>query len=253
MYFRKYFEGTISNSNSYGNIYINGASTTVRAYINQTDVINAAIAETLSAAGIESTYGGTADKCILQIAGIPVQFIAVSNMGNPSLYVKGKTSFIYSTTTSYSVFSGTSYKFYVSLVGDPKGILTVYLGYYSGPAALGTGIMIARITDLRDGSKKLGISGAASQSIYIYDEAGEKLPEIETVAFTNLLNNQALTQSGALIPLIEAIDSTGFFRIDQCYKGHAALTANNFYNIGGDIFMQLGGYYLVKCTTEILH
>lgn len=254
MYFRKYFEGTIPTNNSYSNIYIDGTSTAIKTYINQTNIINNAIVETLLAAGLVGTYGGAAEKCILRIAGFPVQFLAVSNVGNPYLYKRGDRGAVLTTGTGAGMFSGTSYKFYVSLLGDPKGMLAIYLGNFSSPAALVTGIILAKITDQRDKSQKIGVavSGTAVGQVYICNAVGEPLPEVNAyLAFTNLTDNQVLTQNGGVIPLVEAVDTTGFFKIDHCYKGHTGLTANNFYNIGGDIFLQLGSYFLVNCTTEI--
>lgn len=255
MYFRKYFEGTEPYYNSYQNIYINGTSTTKKVYTYQTHIINEAIKETLLAAGIECDYGGIEDKCILRIGGFPVQLLVASNVGNIALYRNGNANPVFTAGTSYGTFSGANYKFYVSLLGDPKSILVITLGYYSNPTnLLYTGIMIAKIIDLRDGSKKIGVASAGSSAVYIYYESGEPLDEIEILNFQGASYNANLCKNGSLIPLLESIDTTGFFKIEQCYRGTSGLLANyNFYNIGGEIFMQPGSsfIYLIKCTTEI--
>lgn len=235
MYFRKYFEGTEPYYNSNQNIYINGTSTTKRVYTYQTHIINEAITETLLAAGIECEYGGIEDKCILRIGGFPVQILVASNVGNVALYRNGNINPVFTAGTSYGTFSGANYKFYVSLLGDPKSILSINIGSFSSPANLSyTPIMIAKIIDLRDGSKKIGVGSTGSSAMYLYYESGESLDEIEILNFQGATYNANLCKNGSLIPLMESIDTTGFFKIEQCYRGTSGLSANySFYNIGG--------------------
>lgn len=249
MYFRKYFEGSVSGYNATKSIGIHGTSTKQTIYSSQTSVVNLAIKDTLLAAGIECEYDAT--NCILSVKSIPVQILILSNVGQTYVYARGRTSMISSFNTT--IFSGGSaYKFYVSLLGDPGGILAIAIGNYASPASLTVLFGIANMSDLRDGSKKLGLIGSSTSSIAcVYGALGEQLDEISETSFYALSDNTSLTQNGSLIPLIECIDATGFFRLTQCYMGHRGLTSCSFYNIGGDIYMQLYYQYLIKCTTEI--
>lgn len=250
MYFRKYFEGTVSAYNTTASVLVNGTSSRQTVYINQTNIINEAIKETLMAAGIDCEYDST--SCSLHVGGVFVQILAASNAGNIAVYRKGISSPMQTSSTSCGICSGSNYKFYVTLKGDPKGILVVTIGYYSKPEDMTYGVAVAKIIDLRDNSRKTGIMlPNNSYNVYIYDESGEKLSEIETLNFMNLKANNDLTESGSLIPLVEIIDTYGFFKIEQCYMGTYGLAKDSFYNIGGEVFYMLYNYYLIKCTTEV--
>ncbi|MCM1304562.1 MAG: hypothetical protein NC305_13270 [Lachnospiraceae bacterium] len=248
MYFRKYFKGELSSSTGAASITINGTSTRVTAYINQTKVINEAIKETLLAAGISCEYEEA--TAVLCVEGVFVQILATSKNGDSSLYIKGNASAVTALGSTRGINSGSDYKFYVTLVGEPKGILGIRLGWYSAPDSAGEILSIAKITDLRDASRKFGIFGSGN-SMYIRDEQGEPLKEIDKVTFSYLTKFPELTNDGSLIPLIESIDTSGFFKIDHCYVGNMILEANRFYDIGGYIYFHQGYYFLIKCTTEI--
>lgn len=250
MYFRKYFEGSLP-SNASGSVTINGTTTKKTVYTTQTQVINNAIKETLQEAGIECGYTGADTGYVLTVLGAQIQLLSLSSNGCISLYRKGNASEMFTAASSAATFSGLNYKFFVSLLGDPKGILVIYLGNYSSPAALGYGVSIFQLTDLRDGSRKIGVSTYSPSSVYVYTETGDIVGGINSLSFQNLVNNVDLTQNGARIPLVESIDTTGFFSVRQCYRGHGGLAANNFYNIGGDIYMQFYILFLIKCTTEV--
>lgn len=247
MYFRKSFEGVTSNTTYTGNVYIYGISKYIKTYISQTQVINEAIKETLLAAGVHCEYDIT--RHVLCIDGVYAQVLVTSANGTLSVYARGiETVF---NPANYAIWSGNNYRFQVTLQGDPKGILLVNVGYYSYPGYLNNVVAIAKLMDLRDNSRKLGVIPGCSLSVYVYDASGAQMDGIYTLQFSPLDNNPVLTDSGSRIPLLESIDSTGFFKIEQCYMGHKGLNTNSFHNIGGDIYYHIHYYYLVRCTTEI--
>ena len=145
MYYRKYFSGTISSNTDYRATLSIDNNVNQNNYYNQTAVVCQAIKSTFEDVGILCEYD--AETHVFQIERISLQILCTTNSGWINYFANGKNI----GNHSYTPFSGTNYKFYVTLKGDKDGILQVFIGYYNNPAAETYGFAIGKGIDLRDG------------------------------------------------------------------------------------------------------
>lgn len=245
MYYRKYFSGTISSNTDYRATLSIANNVNQNNYYNQTAVICQAIKSTLEDVGILCEYD--AETHVFQIEGISLQILCTTNAGWIAYYANG----ISIGSQSYSPFSGTSYKFYVTLKGDKDGILQVFIGQYSNPAIESYGFAIGKGIDLRDSQDIRVVLGGGVTGIgygYILKDDAILAEYKEKVTFgQRITHNNSLNDNGKEITLVECVAQSGRFKLENCYFGHANLTVNEFYNIGGDIYYYISQNILVKC------
>lgn len=245
MYYRKYFSGTISSNTDYRATLSIANNANQNNYYNQTAVICQAIKSTLEDVGILCEYD--AETHIFQIEGISLQVLCTTNAGYIAYSANGKSI----GSQSYSPFSGTNYKFYVTLKGDKDGMLQVFIGQYSNPAAETYGFVMGKGIDLRDGQNIRvvfggGISGIGS--VYILKNDAILAEYQNTVSFGQRISyHNDLNDNGKEVTLVECVAQLGRFKLENCYFGQASLTVNEFYNIGGDIYYYISQNILVKC------
>ncbi len=246
MYYRKYFSGTVESINLTKTITTFNNGPQIHYYVIA-DTVCHAIKETLEDVGISCLYDD--QNSILTVDGVTVQ-IHAPGTAQIYYYVKGQSL----SYTNQSPFSGNNYKFYVILKGDIDGILNISFGNYSAPANEGIGISIGKGVDLKDGKEIRMIQTIANainaNSFILKDD------EIFVDHKTNLVFGQQITNvpqlngNGSEITLIDCIAQVGRFKLNNCYFGHAALTNQEFYNIGGDIYYKLSNNILVICSSD---
>ena len=248
MYYRKYFSGSIESNTAYRLVQniVNTANT--YDYYNQTDVVCSAIKSTLEDVEIQCEYDETSRTLVID--GVTIQILVYNQNGYIGYYANGITL----GQVTYTPFSGLNYKFYVTLKGDKDGMLQIFIGYFSIPAAEVYGFVIGKGTDLKDGQDIRVASGnniSSVGAVYILKNDAI-LPECKTqITFGQQFTyDSVLTNSGKEITLVECVALPGRFRLNNCYCGSGGLTVGEFYNIGGDIYYYISKNILVKCVSE---
>lgn len=261
MYYRKNFSGAVESTNVTKIIpYSFGSNSTCTIYVNQNNVINNALKEILTECGCVCVYDE--DTALLWIDGFPlsIQVYATSYYRIVLPLTTTALVNVTSTTSTYAFFSGVNYNFYITVKGDPDGILDVYIGTYAAPTAVNTAysFSIGKGKDLRDNSSIFTLSLARNYGMYVYKrtEEGIEYPEGLTSASSlvfgfAITSNTGLNENGNKIVLVSEIAQTGAFALNQCYLGNAALSNDNFYDIGGSIYYVRDNYNIVKCTNTI--
>lgn len=262
MFYRRLFSGSVANYNERRNASVAyGQSGTISIFSSQTDVLNQALEEVLSTCGYTCSYDQ--ETGYLWIDGFPMSIYFTTGCYYRVCLPFSSNMLVNVSNTTNSPFSSsaTAYQFYVTVKGDPDGVLDVYIGTYASPATTNAtySFSIGKGKDLRDQSSIFTLSTARNYGMYVYKktEDGIALPEglmapvMLNFGFT-LTSNVDLTQSGNKIVLVSSIAQTGIFTLDQCYFGCQAFTADCFYNIGGSIYYVRDNYTIVKCTNAIL-
>lgn len=260
MFYRKYFEGTIASASvtkgSMPSYY--GATTVKTVYVNQTDVVLNAMKDVLETCGCDVIIDK--DKYFIWINGVPIS-ITFTSATVMSCFIPFLNTALFSASgASNHPFNGTDYKFYITVKGDPDGILDVYIGSNSTPASVNTtySISIGKGKDVRNNNDVGFVSLARSDSVYyFYKKDGEvTLVDGKTTPTTvspgyAIANDADLTQSGQTIPLVENVMQNGFLRINNCFFGHSSLSSDTFYNIDGEVYYERSNLLLVKCSNII--
>lgn len=259
MYYRKLFSGTVVNTSDRRSVNTTyGQTGTYSCYSNQTDVLNQALVDVLTTCGCNCSYNQ--ETGYLWIDGFPLSIYFTSGTYYRVMVPFSTNTLVSVSAATYAPFSGTAYQFYITVKGDPDGILDVYIGTYSSPALANNSysFSIGKGVDLRNKSRIFTLSLARNNNVYVYKKAEDKitLPDGMTalVALTfgfQLTNNSELNENGNKIVLVSNIAQTGMFALDQCYFGCQALSADNFYNIDGAIYYVRDNYTIVKCTNTI--
>lgn len=246
MYYRRYFAGTIASTTAYRTITaLNGGNQS--NYYEKTNVLLSAIKQTFEDVGIQCECRDT--EAVLVIDGVTVQAFFNSS-GYISCSINGYTL---ATLNSNLPFSKEQYRFYITLKGNIDGILQICIGGYSNPQAETSGFIIGKGVDLRDGKEiRVIVNGGISNPNQFYVLKDDKILEDykNAVAFGYLCltNVPGLNNNGADVTLVECVAQPGRFKLNNCYFGNAALTVNNFYNIGGELYYVMTANILVKCT-----
>lgn len=259
MYYRKLFSGTVANTSDRrtANVVF-GQTGTTNIYSNQTDVLNHALMEVLETCGYSCSY--EQETGYLRIDGFPMSIYFPSTTYYQVRIPFSTNTLVNVSTATYAPFSGTAYQFYITVKGDPDGILDVYIGTYSSPAAMNSSysFSIGKGKDLRNQDIIFTLSTARNYGMYAYKKTadGIALPEGLTAPVAlnfgfQLTYNADLSESGNKVVLVSNIAQTGMFALDQCFLGCQALNADYFYDINGAIYYVRDNYTIVKCTNTI--
>lgn len=259
MYYRKLFSGTVANTSDRRTANAAfGQTGAYSIYSNPTDVLNQALMEVLTTCGCGCSY--EQETGYLWIDGFPISIYFSSATYYQVRIPFSTNTLVNVSATTYAPFSGTAYQFYITVKGDPDGILDVYIGTYSSPATMSTSysFSIGKGKDLRNQDRVFTLSTARNYGMYVYKktEDGIALPDGMTApAMLNfgfqLTSNTELNESGNKIVLVSSIAQTGMFALDQCFLGCQALSADYFYDIDGAIYYARDNYTIVKCTNTV--
>lgn len=250
MYYRRYFSGTVLSNTEYRVIKNIGTGRNINNYYNQTNVLQSAIKQTLEDVGIQCEYD-TSDG-VLVIDGVKIQIVAYNSNPHIAFIVNGK-ELTFINGSSYT-FSAKNYRFYITLKGDIDGILQIFIGLYNTPQAEIYGLSIGKGTDLKDGTEvRVVLSGTiVSENQFYVLKNNNIIDGIDTtVEFGQKISNiAAVNNNGTEVTLVDCVASPGRFKLNNCFFGNLCLPANVFYNIGGDIYYQIGSTILIKCTSN---
>ena len=261
MYYRRYFEGNVENPNETSSGLFAGISYSI--YKNQSIILGNAIKQTLIDAGMNAKYDEETLMLYpnqLENTGIGI-FITSFYVVNIYLQCSGGYKNTQESQSAYSPFNqgGTSYKFYVTLLGDPKNFLRINIGCFSDVGnILKTTIYFAYGTDKRDMQKIIYIyphaSGANTSTFYaMHALDGSAVDGLNALSTAVNFNQPAVTGTEKDIVLIDLFSQQGYFTIDDCYIGCSALTPGltSFYLINGEEYYYPTSCILVKCKSKI--
>lgn len=248
MFYRKYYEGTVASYSTKITKTIAGKSRTI--YTNQTDVIGEALKDTLQDCGLEVTYV----DYMLTVEGLQI-CILYTGTNTYYGYTKCGKQFIYGQSgTGWQPFDNYgSYKFYITIKGDPRGAFQIHIGTYSNPADIGRYFIIYNAKYFKNGARAFIVSDS-SGSAYPIDENNNIFNDF-TGNFTTPISlgsvPKVFSEDLNYYPLIPA-SFYGVFIIDNCYMVDTNLTEDTFYSINGEIYYcAKGKRFLVKCITDI--
>ena len=250
MYYRKYFSGTLANYSDRATVPIAGTALTMSVFANQTDLLNNAIATTLTAAGVDCVYNSTNKQLVVNKMPISILYTAAMQV---SIFSGSNTAVIAgSSGAQYQPFNNADYKFYVTVRGDKKNCFDVYWGTNSAPAGIQYGFRILEAYNKYYNEEIVCLCGPGSASTmwprsrdgnlyrsYAYNAS--------MACASYLYANNEFTQNGGIVPLIPAYTNDGFILLKECYLRPSDLQYNNFYNVAGDLYYVVNGNFMVKC------
>lgn len=248
MYHRKQYQGTITSATATAVVAAETGNFTT--YKNQTDVLCNAMKDILTECGCVVTY----EDYMLSIDGCGVYLYFVNSTGWFFRARDKAATITYISSPSYSPFSGVKYNFYITVKGEPKGCMEIYIGQYSVPAATSYGLQWMKGKYLKTDKNAVAFSAIEQTAMYLRDEEG-KMFDNYTATFdfvAPLLVNDIMTENNNVIPIIQTFTSDGFFVFDNCYIRHPALTKNNFYSFRGEVFFIANDNIMTKCITEVV-
>lgn len=265
MYYRKYFEGDVGGATSETATVTFGACTTkYTVYVNQSRVIGHAVEEVLRDAGMNAYYDD--DSFILYphkdeelgigiIKRTPISLGYVIYASDSAAVNFNEPSGSLANQPFTNDTSG-SYKFYVSIIGEPKGWLRVYVGTYNAPASMSYGFGIGYGKDIRD-NRRIGylIVNPAYNTIAFHVRHTDDCSLVDGTTYSGTVSFSVPAVSGQanVLVLIDSYATCGYLTMDNCYLGCGALTAgtNNFYMINGVEYYYPNANMLIRCISKV--
>ncbi|MCM1237227.1 MAG: hypothetical protein NC489_44735 [Ruminococcus flavefaciens] len=267
MYFRKYFAGNTIGTldEKQAGVKFGAASTTYTIFVNQSRILGNAIAETLRMAGMNAVYDE--ENFVLYPEkneefgiGIIKQALAAHTF---VVYGSDATSNFTAATnsgTSYQPFdtNGDAYKFYVTVIGDPKSLLRVHIGAYSATASTSYGFAIGVGKDIRNARKvRFVVTNPSVSTVSFLARYADDCSLIDGMGYSTYIpfTVAAVTGTTEYLILIPAYATNGFISMDNAYLGCSTLSAGNtaFYSINGEEYYYPTTTLLLKCpTTPVL-
>ncbi|MBD5632444.1 MAG: hypothetical protein HDP34_04375 [Clostridia bacterium] len=264
MYFRKYFAGNTIGTldEKQTNVKFGASSTAYTVYKNQTKILGNAIAETLRVAGMNAVYDE--EKFILypdedEEFGIGVIKTALATH---TFVVFDADTNSYSTTAtsngpSYQPFdaSGETYKFYVTVIGDPQSLLRVHIGAYSSVTSTSYGFAIGVGKDIRNGRKvRFFAANPTLSTVAFLVRYADNCSLVNGITYSGTVSFSvaAVTGTAEYLMLIPAFATNGFIIMENAFLGcsSALITGStSFYYINGEEYYYPTATLLLKCPT----
>lgn len=267
MYYRKYFEGGPVTATETAKVTFGACPTQYSVLSQQSQIIGNAVAEVLCEAGMNAYYNE--EQFILypnreEALGIGIFKLA---MGTISYFVFSSddvSNYLVTSSSSYSYqpFNANSgadngkYKFYVTVIGEPKGWLRVHIGTYAAPANMSYGFGIGYGKDIRD-NRRVGfikINPAYNSNDFLVRHTDDcSLVDGITASGIVKFSAAAVTGQPNTLVLINAYDTSGYLTMDNCYLGCLTLTAGatSFYIINGVEYYYPNTNMLIKCISKV--
>lgn len=271
MYYRKYFSGTVDATTTTNQYYMGldkvatGTSRTSGHIKNRSDVIGNALVSTFKDIGYPNAYWDSTsgyffiDKTNSR-CGVYVTVQSARMYFNWG-YVNSSYNYINTTTASTTAtvygnsltpvpfqatgVTATNYAFYITVKGEPTGMLSVFIGAYDNHSQENYIFTLGIGKDKRDESKATVMTclGETTYNFFVnnYNTAKE-------IVSTQLLTTNTLSMLDELIVLIPLIMKYGFIFMDNTYF-NPGLSAG-FYEIDGDTYY-VTSYYITKCITTV--
>lgn len=271
MYYKKYFSGSVDATTTTNRYYMGldkiATSTSLSSghIKNRSDVLGNAIVSTLKDIGYTNAYWDSTSGYVFfdksnNLAGfylsVQSSYIYFNACGGTTdtTYITAQTSGTGcgSLSSGYSPFSttGTSaatYQFYITIKGEPKGMMIMNIGTYSSPSSESNNLYICRGKDKRDNSDIIGfnftLSSGGMSAVYFASYSTAKAIIATTLVTTRL------SMSYQLVVLIPSFALYGFVFLDNTYF-NPGITTLGFYKIGDDTYY-VDDYWMTKCITTV--
>lgn len=268
MYYRKYFEGGPITSSETVKVTFGACPTQYNVLTEQSRIIGHAVEEVLCDAGMNAYYDD--EHFILypnreEKFGIGIFKQAMGTISYVLFSCNDRSNLINTSSsagTGFQPFNPNTgvdygkYKFYITIIGEPKGWLRVHVGTYNNPAYITYGFGIGYGKDIRDNRRigYLSINPAYTTTSF-YVRHTDDCSLIDGIAYSGTVNFSATAvtgQTNALV-LINTYDTHGYLTMDNCYLGCSALSAgiNNFYMINGVEYYYPNANMLIKCISKV--
>lgn len=254
MYYRRYFEGTVASTSVTEARKIGYANSNTTVYKNQTDIVGNALAQVLRDIGFTAAVWEPM-KCIAWFdsdkkTGLGIYFS--SSTVFRLLYSCNDTTgykMASNSTSAQNPFSGTGYKFYLTVKGEPTKGFEIYLGSYSNPVLESDhwGCLFAK--DEISGHN-VNIQSANNSSTFSNFSVIDMVDGTEvTTTEGNLGYQTAFSKPGVICLSPPCLNWTFITFGDGIYRISVALSSFKFYEIDGEEYYACSGFALVKCTT----
>lgn len=267
MYYRKYFEGGPITASDTVKVTFGICSTQYSVLSQQSRVIGNAVAEVLREAGMNAYYNEeqyilypNREKGlgigIFKLAMGTISYVIFSSDDTSNYLVTGSAGVAYQPFYIGSNSDNGKYKFYVTVIGEPKGWLRIHIGTYSVPASMSYGFGIGYGKDIRD-NRQVGylVVNPANTTSAFYVRHTDDCSLVDGIAYSGTVKFSAAAVTGQanVLVLINAYDSSGYLTMDNCYLGCQALIsgATSFYMINGVEYYYPNTNMLVKCISKV--
>ena len=272
MYYKKFFTGSVDATTTTNRYYMGldkiATSTSLGSghIKNRSDVIGNAIVSTLKDVGYPNAYWDSTSGYVFfdksnNLGGfylsVQSSYLYVNACARATSYIGTKTSGSGYLSTSFSgatnspfstasTYAG-SYQFYVTVKGEPKGIMFLSIGTYNNPSGETLTFCICRGKDKRNNSDTIGfyLQGSTKISTFYFANFSTS----EEIVETSLISSNRLTMKNQLVVLIPSFMFYGFLFLDNTYF-NPGLTTNGFYKIGDDTYY-VDDYWMTKCITAV--
>lgn len=264
MYYRKYFEGDVDGATTETAKVTFGACTTeYSVYVNQSRIIGHALEEVLRDAGMNAFFD---DEQFILYPNANEQFgigvikqaqltfsLIMFSADSPYILIQNSSAGV-----GYQQFNSDalgSYRFYITIIGEPTGLLSISMGTYSQPSSVSyNSFCIGYGKDIRN-NKRTGYLrfGSFTDDITLCPRYVEDNTLVDGIAYNTAISFSTLSVSGetnALV-LINAFSKSGYLTLDNCYLGCSALTRGQFYMINGTEYYYPVPLLLIKCPSKI--
>ncbi len=267
MYYRKYFEGGPVTASETVKVTFGACPIQYSVLPQQSRIIGDAVAEVLCEAGMNAHYDE--EQFILypnreeglgigifKLAMGTISYVVFSSDSTSNSIFTSSSSYTYQPFNSNSGTDNGKYKFYVTVIGEPKGWLRVHIGTYSVPANISYGFGIGYGKDIRD-NRQVGylVVNPANTTSAFYVRHTDDCSLVDGIAYSGTVKFSAAAVTGQanVLVLINAYDSSGYLTMDNCYLGCQALTsgATSFYMINGIEYYYPNANMLIKCISKV--
>lgn len=267
MYYRKYFEGGPVTAAETVKVTFGACTTQYSVLSQQSRIIGNAVAEVLCEAGMNAHYDE--EQFILypnreeglgigifKLAMGTISYVVFSSDDVSNYCVTSSSSYSYQPFYSNSGADNGKYRFYVTVIGEPKGWLRVHIGTYNAPTGMSYGFGIGYGKDIRD-NRRIGylVINPVYSTTAFFVRHTDDCSLVDGIAYSTTVKFSAAAVTGQtnMLVLISAYDSSGYLTMDNCYLGCQALTsgATNFYMINGVEYYYPNASMLIKCISKV--
>lgn len=276
MYYQKYFSGSVDATTTTTQYYMGldkiATSTSCRSghIKNRSDVIGNAIASTLKDVGYPNAYWDSTSGYIffdktnsrtgfyLSVQSSTL-YISIGFVSSSYQYIATPTSGYgyagitwnsYNSSPFYSTGQTASdYKFYITIKGEPKGVMSISIGTYNSPSSEYSYLHIFRGTDKRNNSDVLGFNAyqAKTPHVAIFTKYSDATYIRE---LNQITDNRTLTlDDEQKIVLIPVFFEYGYIFLNNTFF-NPGISTIGFYKIGNDTYY-ISSYWMTKCITTV--
>lgn len=265
MYYRKKYEGSITNFTTKKTYkFYNGTSYYSYSVIDEeTRIISEAVVDILRDIGYPDAYRSEESGLIYfdkdDVTGLFIGYTSNATylyFGVNSVATSMPAQALGSSNgTGYQPFdsSKNNYKFYLTVIGEPKGYFILCFGSYSNPQSTTTAALhIFMGKNIITNEPVMGIYGAVGSASLTSASIYKRKTITQTVVSVSL--SEYIQGEDGNILLMRKRTNYGMYEFPYVYTGnYRNLTYGqfSFYRFKDGVYWAPNYYYLVKCVTEV--